>query len=259
MPVLDDPSCIASVVVPLLQAEPLASLKLQGTLHYGAVDEIRVDNLTYPSAVVLRSGVFYEVFGVDAGATHRVLKELDWSTPLAFSAVWEPLVAIVADCGRVHWEHTCTQYQLPESETLEDELFAIRGEDAHLVQPSEEDVGVILGHWPPGSSSAPTDLAHIRERVATGMTSGWVEDHHLVSWAMIHPDGSLGYLHTLPDYRGKGIDRRVLADLALKVWNTGHTPYAHITCDDAPAPLLEELGLMRHPDRFYWLGMRPRR
>lgn len=254
MPLLDDPAAIATVVVPLLQAEPQASLKLQGTLHYGTVDEIRVDNLSYPSAVVMRSGPFHEVFAVDAGALHRVLRELDWGTPLAFSGIWEPLVSVVADHGPVVWEQVCAQYQLPESSSLEEELFAIRGEDAHLVEPSDEDADVILANWPAGERGSAVDRVHIQERIATGMTAGWVEDHQLVSWAMIHPDGSLGYLHTLSAYRGRGIDRRVLADLALKVWNTGHTPYAHVAMESLPAPLLEELGFMRHPDRFYWLA-----
>ncbi len=258
MPLLTDRSSAFQVVANLLMEAPVETLKLQGLLYHDTFDEVRVDQLEGPTAVLLRSGRFHAFFALDERQGRALLGELDWSAPQAFSGLHEIYVDWVADRAPITWTNPCDQYHLPDTGTVMEDLFAARGDDAHILEPSPEHVDLILEHWPYGDVDNGADRRHIEERIASGITTGWVEDHRLVAWAMTHQDGSMGYLHTLAGYRGQGIGGKILADLALKVWNLGLTPFGHVVSDNrAPTPLLGLLGFERHPDRFVWLGTAP--
>ena len=258
MPRIDDLSNLATLVESLLAADPVATLKLKGMILNHNVKEAIVDSLEAPTAVLLSEGRFNAFFAVDLDGAETVLDELDWSEPQAFSGLWEPLSQIVTERAKVVWDNPCHQYHLPDTEHGSETLFELRGDDAHLMQPHEEHAALILANWPYGDPEDPDDRSHIAARVESGMSSGWVEDHRLVCWAMSHDDGSLGYLHTLEGYRGRGIARRVAADLTLKVWNQGQTPFCHVVAsNNGPVRLLEELGFVRSDDRFLWLGCAP--
>lgn len=255
MPLITDRSSAFQIVATLLMEAPLETLKLQGLLYHDVFDEVWVDQLEGPSAALVRAGRFHAFFALEERSGRALLDVLDWSQPLAFSGLHEIYVDWVADRAPVVWTNPCDQYHLPDTGTVMEDLFAARGDDAHLMDPTEDHLDLLLEHWPYGDIDNAEDRRHIEERVRFGVSSGWVEDHQLVSWTMTHPDGSMGYLHTLEGYRGRGIGRRVMADLALKVWNLGLTPFGHVVSDNrGPVQLLDRLGFERHADRFVWLG-----
>lgn len=245
----------------LLMAEPALTLKLQGLLNnYGyGVERVLVDNLDAPSALIVKSGAFHSFFGYDVDAAVRLLDELSWGEPLAFSGVWEPLVELIAERAEVLWRNPCTQYHLPDGEVSLDQLVEIGTHCDDIEEPTDAVVDLILEHWPYGDPNDALDRRHIRDRIDHGITSAYYEAGELLSWAMVAPDGSIGYMHTLEGHRGRGLGLSVAANLTLKVWNAGLTPYCLVVHDSlSPDSVLSKLGYEASEDSFVWLGTTPR-
>lgn len=58
-----------------------------------------------------------------------------------------------------------------------------------------------------------TSEDYIRERIEKGISAGIMEGDTLVAWALTHDDNSLGFLHVLPDFRGKGYGKDIITSL----------------------------------------------
>ncbi|RLE05822.1 MAG: hypothetical protein DRJ13_01295 [Bacteroidetes bacterium] len=58
-----------------------------------------------------------------------------------------------------------------------------------------------------------TSLGYIEERLNKDISAGIMVDKQLVAWGLTHDDGSLGFLHVLKEYRGRGYGKSILLDL----------------------------------------------
>lgn len=59
-----------------------------------------------------------------------------------------------------------------------------------------------------------------------------------VCWCLLHIEGSLGMLYTLPEYRRKGYALRVMTELCRKVLSRGDIPFAYIIQDNTASKAL---------------------
>lgn len=59
-----------------------------------------------------------------------------------------------------------------------------------------------------------------------------------VCWCLLHIEGSLGMLYTLPEYRRKGYALRVMTELCKKVIERGDIPFAYIIQDNVASKSL---------------------
>lgn len=59
-----------------------------------------------------------------------------------------------------------------------------------------------------------------------------------VCWCLMHIEGSLGMLYTVPQYRRQGYALKVMTDLTRKVIAQGNVPYAYIIYDNVASKSL---------------------
>lgn len=60
----------------------------------------------------------------------------------------------------------------------------------------------------------------------------------LISWALVHREGSIGPLFTLPKYRGKGLAKVILASLMKKMLDRDMLPYSYIVVGNTSSEAL---------------------
>ncbi|MBH24991.1 MAG: hypothetical protein CMH57_11150 [Myxococcales bacterium] len=245
----------------MFAAYPIVGLKPLGMLREGDVETLLLDDAPQPRALLLqsRSGFWSMLTDPDHPAPLRALLDrLDWSRPLAFAGLWEPLLPLLSERAEITWRNPCHQHHLTPTEAVEAQLRELRGDVAQLGRPRDEHAPLLLEHWPYGASDDPEALAHIRERISNARTSGWFEGDALISWAMTHRDGSPGFMHTLAPHRRRGVGLRVAADLLLQVITAGWIPFCHVVeGNKAPMGMIARFGFKRSPDRYLWLGTSP--
>lgn len=74
-----------------------------------------------------------------------------------------------------------------------------------------------------------------------------------VCWCLLHREGSLGMLYTLPEYRRQGYALEVMTDITNKVIAKGNIPFAYIVTDNfASQNLAAKYNLAKHSVANYF-------
>lgn len=71
-------------------------------------------------------------------------------------------------------------------------------------------------------------LAEVRQCARKFPTVAAYEGDKMVCWCLIHENGSLGPLFTLPDYRGKGLGVIVTCEIIKQMLKLGMRPYSYV-------------------------------
>lgn len=87
--------------------------------------------------------------------------------------------------------------------------------------------GLLLGTLLPGDAEVVNEMwkyktgrsvEMVRSGIASRPSAGLRNaDGRLISWIVLRSDGSMGLLHTLPEYRGKGLARQVVKFVSLQI------------------------------------------
>lgn len=72
------------------------------------------------------------------------------------------------------------------------------------------------------------DLDNVRKCLAIHPSAAIYVDGKAVCWCLLHQEGSLGMLFTLPEYRRKGYALKVMTAICDMVIKSGSIPYAYI-------------------------------
>ena len=95
---------------------------------------------------------------------------------------------------------------------------------------------------------------YLQDRMNAGWLYGATYEGELAGFIGVHKEGSIGLLEVFPEFRGKKIGKALetyMINLSLEL---GHTPYAHVMCDNERSICLQEsLGLHFARTNVYWL------
>lgn len=83
---------------------------------------------------------------------------------------------------------------------------------------------------------APTD--EIAQCIKLHPSSAAYVNNKPVCWCLVHLEGSLGMLYTLPQYRRQGYALKVMTHLCRQVINRGGVPFAYIVQDNVASKSL---------------------
>lgn len=72
------------------------------------------------------------------------------------------------------------------------------------------------------------DVSNVRKCLAMHPSAAIYVDGKAVCWCLLHQEGSLGMLYTLPEYRRKGYALKVMTAISNMVIKSGNVPYAYI-------------------------------
>jgi ribosomal protein S18 acetylase RimI-like enzyme len=238
MPLCRDPGLLRPLLVSSLpQAQSVHNLAF-GTAGVQPV-RLRVDSLENPRAVLCRTRRF-ALFAADARAAARVIAETPRNMRLRFGSTPMRFYRLIKrhwrgpDRGRRAWLNACYMYYLrPER------LVIDRSHRVTSLGPA--DAAGIRNYWPYGRSAE-----HLRRRIAAGPSCGIRQNGRLVAWGLTHDDGSMGFLHVLKEFRGRGMARSITTALAGRLLRLGATPFLYIVKKNRPSiSLTESMGFER--------------
>jgi len=128
----------------------------------------------------------------------------------------------------------------------------------NIVRPlTIDDAELVNKFWEIGGGDS---LDYVKERIEKGVHVGCDDAEGLVSWALTHEDGSMGFLHTMERGRRKGYARSVGIEHIKKILAAGQTPFAYILLgNDVSLNFSKTLGLEQagYGDYFGYEGDPP--
>ena len=99
-------------------------------------------------------------------------------------------------------------------------------------------------------------VEYLNERIEKSVSAGIYEKGKLVAWALTHDDASLGSMHVLEDFRGKGYAKEITISLLRQCRAIGKVSF--LQCEDKNIPaqkLVEGIGFIK--DRTVaWLKLK---
>ncbi len=128
-----------------------------------------------------------------------VLEKFDFET-LFFANVEEWMLPVLTHSRKIEWKLATHRYYLEDTHKLD--------QPDHLFKPLDPSMAAYIF-----SRSAYKDFTsenYIRERLDKDVSAGVWIDGELVGWGLTHDDTSLGFLHVVPHYRGKGLGESLL-------------------------------------------------
>lgn len=99
-------------------------------------------------------------------------------------------------------------------------------------------------------------VEYLNERIEKSVSAGICEKGKLVAWALTHDDASLGSLHVLDEFRGKGYAKEITISLIRQCREIGKTPFLQCEKKNIPAQkLVEKIGFIRDRN-VTWLKLK---
>jgi 8-oxo-dGTP diphosphatase len=209
---------------------------------------VRVDDPNRPRAVLCRGRRLY-LWAREPAAARAALAGLPARTRCNFSAMPGRLVpacrrhfAALRPNVKQSWTNACWLYELAGSPPP-----PVCGMRVERLVPA--DAATIAGLWPHGRR-----VEYVRARILAWPSCAVRRGGRLVAWGLTHDDGSMGFLHVLDEWRGRGFARAVTAVLARRLLDRGIRPHLYIMQDNrASISLTESCGFRRVED-YWWFG-----
>jgi ribosomal protein S18 acetylase RimI-like enzyme len=166
----------------------------------------------------------------------------------AFAAIEEWMLPAVIRGRTLSWELSMTRLVLPEQVTFQK---APRLRSSPL---SPDNAEYIYQH---SMYQQVTRYEYIRERIQDGPSAGIRESGKLAAWLMTQDDGSIGLLHVLDEYRGRGHAWDLTVDLITRLRERKRIPFVHVEETNTKSMSLAlKLGF-RRDRRLHWFKIKP--
>jgi len=245
----------AEAVRPLLEADPLATVRMRNLLFRLRPPDLRVlvDDPASPAAVLVNNdGEFWDLHAPDVEQGRQMLDALQPDgRERVFAGVAEPLAAHLRERHELVFDTPCTLFVLARAADLRERDAA---QEISALAPEHTDQ--VSAAWPLGTHEGFDKRGYLGSRIEQGPTAAVFEQGRLAAFVLTHADGSLGVLHTEPDFRGRGLARAVLQAQVRQIIASGAPVFGYvIRGNDAAEQLMASVGLTRVREAV-WLGVR---
>lgn len=113
----------------------------------------------------------------------------------------------------------------------------------------EADADFVHRHYSHGA-----EISYVQKRLAAKAILGAYVDGERAGFIGTHPEGSIGMLEVLPDFRRMGIAQALETQMICRMLERGHTPFAQIVTDNLPSMNLQlKLGYTACADAICWM------
>ena len=112
---------------------------------------------------------------------------------------------------------------------------------------------LVARHWEHGG-----DFEYILWRVKQGPSCAVYQGREPVAWTLTHGDGAMGFLHVLPEHRGKGYARSLTYAMTQRILDLGRLPFLYVLRTNRPSlRLTRSCGFVKHGAYAYFSSDRP--
>ena len=197
--------------------DPIGTLMFQRLLKESDNPTIWCDDPYDPQFIYAQLYWFGSFHALNDEAADEFVRQLPASN-IAFGGIRHKWAEKIIAAREPLWHSPCHLIYWPDEECnlpVEYPVRPLRIEEAPLVN----------RHWDLGQGKAEE---YIKERIQKGIHVRCDDESGLVSWAMTHSDGSMGFLYTIQNSRNRGYARAVGIALIKKILEAGETPFGYI-------------------------------
>jgi ribosomal protein S18 acetylase RimI-like enzyme len=209
-----------------------------------------VDNPEEPRGVIVNEGgYFWHAYSPDKNLSLGMLDGLPWGDrEFGFAGIPEYQAQHLRRRRQVVWENPCYLYVLTEPEKFSGEIVA------EIEELTPDCVQLVSDVWPHGGHGDGR-LTYLHDCIKKGPTAAIYQDDRPIAFALVHSDGSMGILHTEPEFREQGWGRLVSTALVRKLLDLDQPVFCYILRDNlASINLTESMGLTRIAE-VSWMGV----
>ena len=228
----------------ILDLYPTASIATRGYFNNYPIKAYAIKN-NCALVVGYTDQVWIHSIGKDPADMQALLKEYEGLSDYYYS-IEEWMLPLILKTGKEAWRFESMRYML-------DDNVPVPAPKHVIGALTPDDTDYIFAH---SDYSEYTDTDYIRDRLERDISATIMDKGKPVAWGLTHDDGALGFLHVLPEYRGKGYGRDiVLARIAMKR-EKGQPVYCNIVPDNTPAiKLMESLGF-KADRKIFWIKLK---
>ncbi|KAB3526761.1 GNAT family N-acetyltransferase [Alkaliphilus serpentinus] len=161
------------------------------------------------------------------------LKEFIKDEDKNFAIIENWMIPILTEGKETKWRLSCGKLYLPEEIKIPDR-------DYRTEPLIESDAEVIYYN---SDYKEFLSIEYIKDRIKHGIGSCIKINGNPVAWGITQDDGAIGFLHVMPQHRGKGYAKIVTIDIIHKLRDRGLLPFVHIEESNSKSmPLAQTLG-----------------
>lgn len=200
----------------------------------------------YPAEKVYREGSTLLVLGrsdylwayvssSDEGELRLLLDHFRWETGY-FASLEEWMLPVLSGYGAIEWQLKTYRYLLPEEVPVSPPEREVRDLEPALAP-------FIFTH---SDYQQYTSEEYIVDRIEKGISAVIMEKGQPVAWGLTHDDGALGFLHVMPEYRGRGYGMDISRALIMKKRKLSKPVFLNIEPENHPSrQLVSRLGFIQ--------------
>ncbi len=226
---------------PRLHFESYNSLNIRGVLtntNYKAY----VDDLVNPTGIWIKDRYFNFVYTEQLSFIELFDQTMEGDY-FGFAGTNQTVLNYYISTELIQWKNTCDQYH------YQGERFS---EVMTLESLTLSDASYVNDNYEYKNSNS---LAKIKDAIKNRPTSCLRLDGKIVSFVLLHDDDSMGYMYTLPEYRGNGYAYELAKDIINKTLDSGRLPYIQIVQGNEKSKQLAlKLGFEKHGE-VHWFGV----
>lgn len=236
----------SKVIRDYLKKYELETLNLTGIIDNVKEAQIYTDSLQNPTGVLVRYKYFNYLHTDNINFIDDMFKEIFPPGKYGFAGTTRFISDVIKNRYTKDWENDCDFYYIPKENydrvSLKSNVRSIDINDAKYID----------DHYNHKNSHT---LYEIQEAISNRPSSAIYIDNEIVSWVLVHEDGSLGIMYTLEDHRGKGFAFDVALDLSRKIINAGNIPFLQIISTNTMSPgLAKKIGFVKKFEAD-WFGI----
>jgi hypothetical protein len=243
----------------LYATEPLKTVRARNILYGLRSNNVRilVDDVVRPcGALVSQDGLLWDLYSPDLNVAKAMLDAFD---PGMSRAILVGLAEHLVDHVRSRFTViTCTPTDLYVLADPAD-VRGLGPTQEGLAELAPEHAELVAKTWPHDDFDEPSHkVAYIRSCIELEPGVAKLQGDRPVSFALVHSDGSMGFLHTDAALRGRGLARVVVSALIRKLIACNAPVFGFVAVGNKPsASLIESLGL-RAVQRGAWMTIQRR-
>jgi 8-oxo-dGTP diphosphatase len=165
-----------------------------------------------------------------------------------FAAIEEWMLPLLIRGRALSWELSMMRLVLPEEVTFPKTPLS------HITPLSPDDAEYMYEH---SVYQAVTRPEYIRARIQGGPGAGIRDSGKLAAWLMTQDDGSIGVLHVLDEYRGRGYAYDLTVYLIARLREQARIPFVHIEETNTKSMNLALKIGFRKDRRIHWFKIKP--
>lgn len=211
--------CQAINLEVLYSQYPLETLTIKNILQNKSKLVCYANSINDPDGILVESGYLHYVFTKDSAFIEEVVAHFQKKGEYGFAGIPREIANALSQRYEVEWSNPCSAYTLnfeayhPERQSHQ--TRSLRLEDAELIDK----------YYP---YSGEHTLKMIREDIALRPSAAVFINNAPVAWALQHPDGTIGMMHTLEEHRNKGYARDTTFGMIQALLERGETPVVQI-------------------------------